>query len=329
HLVVGEVAHPGVGVDVEGGADLLGSRAPDAEDVGEGDLEPLVAGDVDAGDACHGSGGSPLALALLVARVGADDLHAPVAADHLALLTDGLDARTYLHGAPSLVAVGDATPGEVVGRELHLHPVTREDADVVHAHLAGDVGQHLVAVLELDTEHRVGEGLHDGPLHDDRIFLWFRQGGWLLHVLWNEGGRRRAGTTGSAESRLNMLARRVVETNSRRGGTCRSPDPARAAPDGAATVADRPPRRAPPRTARVPAGSPRGPTGDVREGEAHDQPRRRPSDAPARPGPGAARPDDHPPPVPHRRARARGHGADRRLGPPRLPPAAAAAGPAA
>jgi hypothetical protein len=39
----------------------------------------------------------PLALTLLVARVGADDLHAPVAADHLALLTDSLDAGTYLH----------------------------------------------------------------------------------------------------------------------------------------------------------------------------------------------------------------------------------------
>jgi hypothetical protein len=37
------------------------------------------------------------ALPLLVAGVLADDLHSPVAADHLALLTDLLDARSYLH----------------------------------------------------------------------------------------------------------------------------------------------------------------------------------------------------------------------------------------
>src|SRR5919199_1233512 len=37
------------------------------------------------------------ALALLVTRVLADDEHAPVAADDLALLTHRLDRRSYLH----------------------------------------------------------------------------------------------------------------------------------------------------------------------------------------------------------------------------------------
>ena len=87
-----------------------GAGAPDAEDVGERDLQPLLAGDVDAGDACHVCLSTPLALALLVAGVGADDLHAPVAADHLALLTDSLDARTNLHGFPSLCRVWGWAP---------------------------------------------------------------------------------------------------------------------------------------------------------------------------------------------------------------------------
>jgi len=39
-----------------------------------------------------------LALSLLVARVLADDLDSPVTADHLALLTDLLDAGSNLHG---------------------------------------------------------------------------------------------------------------------------------------------------------------------------------------------------------------------------------------
>jgi hypothetical protein len=37
------------------------------------------------------------ALPLLVARVLADDPHSPVATDHLALLTDLLDAGSYFH----------------------------------------------------------------------------------------------------------------------------------------------------------------------------------------------------------------------------------------
>src|SRR5262245_7367108 len=52
-LVVGQVADPRVGVDLEGLADLTRAGAADAEDVGERDLQPLLAGDVDAGDACH------------------------------------------------------------------------------------------------------------------------------------------------------------------------------------------------------------------------------------------------------------------------------------
>src|SRR5947209_19682060 len=93
-----------------------------------------------------------LALALLVARVVADDLHPAVPADHLALLTDSLDARADLHGCLLLVAVGDAASGEVVGGQLHLDAVTGQDPDVVHPHLPGDVGEDLVAVVELHAE---------------------------------------------------------------------------------------------------------------------------------------------------------------------------------
>ena len=98
--------------------------------------------------------------------------------------------RTFM-GFPSLVAIGDATPLEVVRRELHLDSVTGEDADVMHAHLAGDVGQDLVAVLQLDTEHCVGKGLDHLPLEDDRIFLGFRQGFAPTNVLVSGQGRGR------------------------------------------------------------------------------------------------------------------------------------------
>src|SRR5688572_6209616 len=77
-----------------------------------------------------------------------------------------------------LVAVDDPTSREVVRRELHHDPVLGEDPDVVLAHLAADVGEHLVPVGQLHAEHGVGKGLHDGALDLDHAFF-------LRHVLHN------------------------------------------------------------------------------------------------------------------------------------------------
>src|SRR3954470_13336192 len=71
-----------------------------------------------------------------------------------------------------LVAVDDASAGQVVGRELHDHAVLGQDADVVLAHLAADVGEHAVPVLQLDPEHRIGQRLHDATFDlDGPVFL--------------------------------------------------------------------------------------------------------------------------------------------------------------
>src|SRR4051794_20197946 len=78
----------------------------------------------------------------------------------------------------SLVPVDDATPGEVVRRELHHDPVLGEDPDVVLAHLAADVGENLVPVAQLDAEHGIRQGLHNGALDLDHAFF-------LRHVLTN------------------------------------------------------------------------------------------------------------------------------------------------
>ena len=70
-----------------------------------------------------------------------------------------------------LVPIGDAATFEVVRGQFDLDLVAGQDADVVHAHLPGDVGENLMAIVQLDAEHGIGEGLGDGALHDDRIFL--------------------------------------------------------------------------------------------------------------------------------------------------------------
>src|SRR5439155_4944559 len=85
-LLVGEVAHLRVGREAENGTDLPRRRRPNAVDVGQADLEPLLIRDVDAGYACHG-----LPLPLLVPWIGADDHRGAVPLDHAAAFTHGLD----------------------------------------------------------------------------------------------------------------------------------------------------------------------------------------------------------------------------------------------
>src|SRR6266571_3478993 len=70
-----------------------------------------------------------------------------------------------------LVAVHDPAARQVVRRELDRDLVTRQDLDEMHPHLARDVGQHLVPVLQLHAEHRVRQWLHHRALDLDAFFL--------------------------------------------------------------------------------------------------------------------------------------------------------------
>src|SRR5665811_2155075 len=72
---------------------------------------------------------------------------------------------------PLLEPVRDPASAEVVGRQLHLDLVAGQDADVVHAHLAGDMGEHFVVVVEVDPEHRVGQSLDHFAFYLDGFFF--------------------------------------------------------------------------------------------------------------------------------------------------------------
>src|SRR5581483_11314769 len=100
-----------------------------------------------------------------------------------------------MHG-PSSVPVGDAAAGEVVGGELDLDAITRQDADVVLAHLPGDGREHCVAAVDLDPEHRARERLDDLALHLDFLFL-------DRHLPHNE--RRRTGAASSTDNETAQL----------------------------------------------------------------------------------------------------------------------------
>src|SRR6185436_5681267 len=80
HVLLGEVLGPQRRLEVELLADRARGRRAHPVDVGERDLDALIVGDVDAGDAWHGFPSA--ALPLLVARIAAHDADHAEAADH-------------------------------------------------------------------------------------------------------------------------------------------------------------------------------------------------------------------------------------------------------
>src|SRR5699024_3006595 len=83
-------------------------------------------------------------------------------------------ASGYPHAYGSAAAVGDAALGQVIRRDLHGNGVTTQDADVVLAHLAGDVSRYDMPVLQFDAESGVGQCLDDRAFHLDMLFFCHR-----------------------------------------------------------------------------------------------------------------------------------------------------------
>src|SRR5690606_667540 len=122
-------------------------------------------------------------------------------------------------GQDLLVPVDDPATRQVVRRQLHHDPVVREDADVVHAHLAADVCQDLVAVLELDLEHGVRKRLDDSALDLDGTLLLGHASPFESTTLINSdvhrSGSERMWTCGCTRADESVYVRAVRNTNRR------------------------------------------------------------------------------------------------------------------
>ena len=70
--------------------------------------------------------------------VDADNADHTLAVNHLALITNFFDGRTYLHWTPSIsfIPVSYATAIQIVGRQLNQHSITRKNPDEMLTHLA-------------------------------------------------------------------------------------------------------------------------------------------------------------------------------------------------
>ena len=96
-LFLSQIIGAGVGIDARLREDLLGSREADAVNIGQTDLDALVAREVDADKTCHKPEFLSLTLTLLMTRVLANHENLAMATNDLALVAHLLDRRTYLH----------------------------------------------------------------------------------------------------------------------------------------------------------------------------------------------------------------------------------------
>lgn len=61
-----------------------------------------------------------------------------------------------------LETVGNTTTIEVVYRKLNRHLIARQNLDVVHPHLAGNVSEDLMSVFKFHLKHGVWQSLKYG-----------------------------------------------------------------------------------------------------------------------------------------------------------------------
>lgn len=74
-------------------------------------------------------------------------------------------------GSALLEAIRDASARQIVHGQLNGHFIARQDLDVMHAHLAGDMGQNLMTVLKLHLEHSVGQCFENRAFEFDNVLL--------------------------------------------------------------------------------------------------------------------------------------------------------------
>ena len=65
----------------------------------------------------------------------------------------------------------DAALAQVIGRHLHLDPVTGQDADIEFAHLPGNMGGDNVVIVQLHAEHGVRKGFQNHPFQFNLLFF--------------------------------------------------------------------------------------------------------------------------------------------------------------
>src|SRR5947209_7578141 len=76
-----------------------------------------------------------------------------------------------LSSRESLLPKNNARLRQIVGRQLHLHFVARDDPDEMLPHLARNVGEDVAFPWQFDPEHRSRQDLGDGSFGQDLVLF--------------------------------------------------------------------------------------------------------------------------------------------------------------
>src|SRR6266568_2842256 len=180
HFIFRQVTNLFSGIDARLRRDFPRALLPDPVDRGQSDPEALLHWKIYTCNTCHIILlRTSLSLALLVLRVDTNHPHHAAPMDHLALVANLFHRCPYFHAAlllapvpkcrnkigPLLISVHNPAARQIVRRELHRDFVSRQNADEILAHLAGNMSQNLVLVFQLNAKHGVRQRL-DHRCHD-------------------------------------------------------------------------------------------------------------------------------------------------------------------
>ena len=76
---------------------------------------------------------------------------------------------TFRSGPELSVTIGDTTTSEIVRGKLDGNAVSWENANVVRSHLAGEVAENCMSILQLNPEHGIWKRVDNLAIDRDRI----------------------------------------------------------------------------------------------------------------------------------------------------------------
>src|SRR3990172_1263895 len=83
----------------------------------------------------------------------------------------GAPTSGRIQDSPLLETIRDPAPRQIIRRQLNRDLVPRQNFNKMHPHLPRNMSQDTVTVLEFNSKHGIGQGLHNGPLDLNDVFL--------------------------------------------------------------------------------------------------------------------------------------------------------------
>lgn len=93
------------------------------------------------------------------------------AADYPTVVAHLFNGCPHLHNNSLLVPISNPSPRQIIRGQLNRHLVSGENFNKMHSHLARNVSQNHMTLIQLHMEGCVGQRLHHRTVNLYRFFL--------------------------------------------------------------------------------------------------------------------------------------------------------------